>query len=124
MLLKKKTMKNSNEVIQSQFETLLQELEEKRLHKDPGFYESILNSDYGSLPSAGKGGGELKKSVTQKMVSEKEKKLKARLSVDSVDKMLQKPSDSKPQLKMNVKLAEKDPLEFINKVLQHHGQHV
>jgi len=44
-------LKQENSVIQNQFQVLLEELEEKRSRKNPSFYKSILDQDYGSLPS-------------------------------------------------------------------------
>ena len=79
------------------------QLVEKRVNKNQSFYTDMLENDYASNESKGKSSTKASK--------------KAPTDLDESQS-----NDAKDPYKVNTKLAQKDPLKFIDSVLKHHGQ--
>ena len=120
--------------MQDEFEKILEELNSRRKEKNQEFYSQVLRSDYGNgdyrLPSPTRTLVDKKKKGLQNKVNHsikmtydhKLQDLQAkRTSVTNPDLINQsKKYKVDRHLDVNVGLAQKDPLAFIENVLAHH----
>ena len=135
-----------NEAMEEEFKLIVRELNEKRQYRNDGFYERILDEDYGTLQE------ELDKIKTKELIAKKGEHLKNKIRhsismaydlgqmTKNEQNLVKKQSTVNPDLvtsvkfkkdgtiknishlPLNVGLADKDPLAFIDSVLRHHGQ--